>query len=160
MGFDVEMSRMNVGALARQQDAVNDVEQRPDIRDVGHAREHQGQGIGDIRHSIQIPFPGQLCGIAIIDEMPGSDDTNQWLWHHLVCALPHITRIGLQPACLKTVPGRANGSMARDPRVHRWFVKLDVLRVQIRSIVVHESHHFAPGQVLERGMQGKEVTRS
>jgi hypothetical protein len=67
---------MNVGAPARQHDAVYDVEQRCNIRDLGRPREHHGQGIGDIRHSAKVPFPDPLYGGVIARGISGPDHTD------------------------------------------------------------------------------------
>ena len=49
MRLDAEAGGMDVGAPAGQQDAVDRVEQRADVGDVGAAGEHQRQRAGDVR---------------------------------------------------------------------------------------------------------------
>ena len=48
MRLGPEAGRVHVGAGARQQDAVDHLEQRVDIRDFRRAREHQRQRAGDL----------------------------------------------------------------------------------------------------------------
>ena len=53
----LEPGRMDVGAGACQQHAVDDIQQRVDIGDIRRARKHQRQGTCNLRDRAQIPFP-------------------------------------------------------------------------------------------------------
>ena len=109
MGFGVKIDRMNVGAVARKQDAVDRVQQRPDIREVGRAREYQRQGIGDIRHSAKVFLPDQLRGATTIGEISGCYYSDHWFWHRLIrasrasFALAFNSPASMRPQAVRTV---------------------------------------------------------
>ena len=59
MRLGAEAGRMNVCARARQQHAVDHLQQRADIGDVRRAGKHQRQRAGDFRHRAKVSFRRQ-----------------------------------------------------------------------------------------------------
>ena len=165
MGFGVEMDRMNVGPCARQQDAVDRVQQRPDIREIGGAPEHQGQGIGDFRHGAKVFLPDQLRGMSTVDEKSRSDDTDQWLGHGLTCSLPYLVCIRSRSARLDVASGHVNGSIVAGSRTRRRFVRPQVLLVQpwrdaydldMGEAIAFDTHRFVK-RLTESGFTEKQA---
>ncbi len=77
----LETGRMDVGAGARQQHAVDHIQQRADIGDIRRARKHQRQGTCNVRNRAKIPFPCCLNGESAFDAMRVGNHTDHGSRH-------------------------------------------------------------------------------
>ena len=88
-----EMARMDVGAGAGEQNAVDGIEQRADIGDLRRAGKHQRQrpcGVGD---RAQIALADPLRGEFALDGMGAADDADDGAFrsHFRVSTIPLAT---------------------------------------------------------------------
>ena len=63
-------------ARSGQHHAVDDIEQRSDVRDLGRSRKHQRQRAGDVGHRPKIALADQLGRKSIFDAMGVPDHTD------------------------------------------------------------------------------------
>ena len=71
-----EMARMDVGARAGEQDAVDGIEQRADIGDLRRAGKHQRQRARGLGDRAQIALADPLRGEFALDGMGAADDAD------------------------------------------------------------------------------------
>ncbi len=81
MRFGAETGRMDVGPSARQQHAVDRIQQRFDIRDVRRARKHHRQRARHVRHRAKVSFADKLHGKPVFEEMGVADHANHGFHH-------------------------------------------------------------------------------
>ena len=74
--FGLEARRMDVGAGARQHDAVDGIEQGADIGDLGRSRKHQRQRARHVGHGTKIALSDHLGLETIFDAMGVPDHTD------------------------------------------------------------------------------------
>ncbi len=80
-GIDVEAGRMDIGAGTGEHDAVDGIEKRTDIGDVGRAREHHRQATGHLGHGAQVSLTDHLDLKTIFDAMGVPDHADDRLFH-------------------------------------------------------------------------------
>jgi len=73
MRLDPEPAGMNIGAAAGQQHAIDHLQQRADIGDIGRSGEHHRQGAGNVGHRPEIGLADKLGGEPVFDQ-PGVAD--------------------------------------------------------------------------------------
>ena len=76
IGLDAEAGRMDVGARARQQDAVDRAQQGVDIGDVRRAGEHQGQGAGNLGDRPHVALSHDLHVVPVVDDLGIADNAD------------------------------------------------------------------------------------
>ena len=81
MRLDAEARRMDVGARAGEQDAVDRAQQRFDVGDVGRAGEHQRQGAGDFRDRPHVALAHELDIVPVVDDAGIADHPDHGLLH-------------------------------------------------------------------------------
>src|SRR6185437_13883276 len=110
MRLGPEPRRMDIGTGAGQDDAVDGIEQRTDIGDLGRAREHQRQRTCDFRDRAEIPLADHLGSKSVFDAMGVSNHTDDGPSHrstftisgkHILCpvAIPDQYAVLAQPRC-------------------------------------------------------------
>ena len=85
----LEAARVDVGACARQHDAVDGVQQGADLGDVRTASKHQGQRTGDLGDRPQVSLADHLHGKPVLDTVRIPDHPDHWPSHRLA---PHFSR--------------------------------------------------------------------
>src|ERR1017187_825949 len=88
MRLGSEMGWMNVSASPRQQNSVDRLQQRTDIRDLRRARKHHWQRTGDFCNSSKISFADKLRGKPILDEVSVPDYADHGSLHGLALTFP------------------------------------------------------------------------
>ena len=83
MRFGAETRRVDIGARAGKHDAVDRVQQRPHVGDVGRARKHQRQRAGDLGHRAKVPLADHLGRKSIFDAIGIADHTDYRPPHRL-----------------------------------------------------------------------------
>ena len=87
--FGAEAGRMHIGAGAGQHHAVDHVQQRADIGDLGRRGKHQRQRAGDVGHGAKVALPDHLHGEAVFDAMRVSDHADHRSSHRIAsCSFP------------------------------------------------------------------------
>ena len=76
IGLDAEAGRMDVGARAGQQDAVDRAQQGVDVGDVRRAGEHQGQGAGNLGDRPHVALPHDLHVVPVVDHLGIADNAD------------------------------------------------------------------------------------
>ena len=89
VGRGLEARRVNIGARAGQHDAVDHIQKRRNIGDVGGARKHQWQGARHLGDGAKVSFANHLDVKAIFDAIGIPDHTDYRLPSH---ALPSLNR--------------------------------------------------------------------
>jgi len=106
--------RVNVGASAGQHNAVDRIQQRPEIGDIGGSGKHQRQRTCDFGDRAKVSFSDQLCRKSIFDAIGAPDHTDHRPPHRLVSNLPpQIGGRSCPPARAGSIsPGPARGCIA------------------------------------------------
>ncbi len=95
MQLGVETGGMHICTSAREQHAVDDLEQFANIGDSRRARKHHRQRAGDIRHRTKVPFTDKLHRKSIVDDMRVPDHADYRSLHCLavICPLEFLRAI-------------------------------------------------------------------
>ena len=88
----LEAGRMHIGARAGQQDAVDGVEQRADVGDLGRAGKHQRQGAGDV---------GDRAQVALADHLGWKRFSTRWAFPITPTTGRLIAKIPLSSSCAR-----------------------------------------------------------
>jgi hypothetical protein len=92
MRLGLEAGRMNIGARARQHDAVDHVEQSADIGNLRTASKHQRQGASHLGHGAHIALADHLHVEAAFDAVGVSDHADDRLPPHASSSSPNSKR--------------------------------------------------------------------
>ncbi len=79
VGLDAETAGMDVGARARQHDAVDRPQQGIDVGDVGRPGEHQRQGTGHFGNSAHVALAHDLDVVTVVDDRRIADHAHYGL---------------------------------------------------------------------------------
>ena len=91
MRLGAEAAGMNIGAAARQQHAVDHIEQRADIGDIRRAGEHQRQRAGDLGNGAKVSFADTLRGEPVFEQVRIADHADHRPLHRrLLTSRPQI----------------------------------------------------------------------
>src|SRR5215831_10174475 len=81
MGLGAESGRMNVGAGARQQDAVDHLQEGVDVGEFRRACKDEGHRVGGFYHGAKIALSNLLNGKAVLDAMRVGDHADHGFSH-------------------------------------------------------------------------------
>ena len=98
IGFGVEARGMDIGPRPRQHDAIDRIQERADIGNLGRTRKHQWQSTCDFGQRTEIAFTDHLRRETIFEAMGVADHADHGPFHYLCLAQERSSILGTVPS--------------------------------------------------------------